>query len=557
MSFLIRKIISSAGGRQGYQDYEVATSPLTIGRGTDQDLLLPGDRVAFRHAEITFANGQTRLRSLAAVGVVVNGRTCQYAVLNIGDQVLIGDFHLVVIPSPDDEIECALTVQQLQPQAYDGLDPAAYRTELGQLRWLRTRSLSWLLFLLVLGGALLIPLWLSLNPDVKAEVVGLPDDSVWVSGPMHRVHAFMGEDCQACHKAPFEQVPDRACAECHQQTARHVPADHPAEPLFGFQRCATCHREHNGQARLVLEDQRFCADCHRVIASVLGPYGEIRNVSDFSTGHPEFRLSLLKPELREGDWHWLETTRTEVTATLQETSHLAFDHQLHLDPEGVKAEDGNFRVLDCSSCHQPEVSGPRMVPVRMEEHCAGCHSLAFDPERPARVVPHGPPEKVIDSLREYFSVRFIEQNLAKDTQVRRPGAAQDVARLQREGTAWVEARTREVAEDMFERRACATCHVVERIPNQDFAWTVRPVRLSTNWMHASTFPHDQHRNQECGSCHQAEASEQSSDILMPPIATCRECHGGAQGGQDDRVLSTCVACHRYHQPDAGLMVERQ
>ncbi len=39
-------------------------------------------------------------------------------------------------------------------------------------------------------------------------------------------------------------------------------------------------------------------------------------------------------------------------------------------------------------------------------------------------------------------------------------------------------------------------------------------------------------------------SEQSEDVLITGIATCRECHGDP--GAKDRVQSTCISCHGFH-----------
>ncbi len=557
MTFLIRKLVANQGSRKSYQDFEVASTRLTIGRGTDQDLLLPGDRVSLRHAEINLLGGLIQLNSSAPLGVVVNGRTCQSASLKIGDQLLIGDYHLVLIAPPDDDIECAITVQQLQPQEYEGLDPSDYKTFLRHVPWLSKRTIGWSLFVLMILIGLGLPVLFNQLPALRdASPVALPDDSVWLSGPLHREHRFIGDDCQACHTEPFEPVQDSACVGCHKDVSQHVPDAHPANSLFGTQNCASCHHEHNEQQRMVMEDQRFCASCHRVLASVMGPRGQVSNASDFSHDHPDFRLSLLQPTLQDGDWQWLQTGRQARTEQLKEINHLRFDHQQHLAKEGMKNESGAYEVLECSSCHIPAADGFGMVPITMENACGRCHSLSFDLANPARQVPHAPPEQVIESLREYFSTRFVQERLggSAPTSIRRPGNAAPTPRLQQEGLAWVEARTRETAEDMFERRACVTCHEVDTLEENGVKrWQVRPNRINQHWFMASPFPHYKHRNESCASCHAAEQSTQTADILMPHIEACQDCHGGPD--TEDRVLSMCVTCHRYHQPGTELMVE--
>lgn len=557
MTFLIRKLIANEGSRKSYQDFEVASTRLTIGRGTDQDLLLPGDRVSLRHAEINLLGGLIQLNSSAPLGVVVNGRTCQSASLKIGDQILVGDYHLVLIAPPDDEIECAISVQQLQPQEYEGLDPYDYKIFLRNVPWLRKRTIGWLLFLAMFAIGLALPVLLNQKPELREALPSaVPNDSVWLTGPLHREHSFIGDDCQSCHTEPFEPVKDSACISCHKDVSQHVPDKHPAIALFDLQSCASCHHEHNEQQRMVMEDQRFCASCHKVLASVMGPKGQVSNASDFSLDHPDFRLSLLQPTLQDGDWKWLQTSRQSRTPELAEANHLLFDHQQHLDQEGMKNESGAYEVLECSSCHIPAADGYGMVPITMESSCSRCHSLAFDLVNPARQVPHATPEKVIESLREYFSTRFIQERMGGQSAaaIRRPGNAAPTPRLQQEGLAWVDARTTETAEDMFERRACVTCHEVDiTVENGGKQWTVRPNRINQHWFKSSPFPHYKHRNERCESCHAADQSTQTKDILMPHIEACQDCHGGPD--TEDRVLSMCVTCHKYHQPDTELMAE--
>ena len=50
---------------------------------------------------------------------------------------------------------------------------------------------------------------------------------------------------------------------------------------------------------------------------------------------------------------------------------------------------------------------------------------------------------------------------------------------------------------------------------------------------------------KCEDCHAARNSKESADVLIPGIANCRACHGGAHAG--DKVPTSCIACHDYHQ----------
>ena len=46
----------------------------------------------------------------------------------------------------------------------------------------------------------------------------------------------------------------------------------------------------------------------------------------------------------------------------------------------------------------------------------------------------------------------------------------------------------------------------------------------------------------------------STDVLMPPIETCRACHQGEHARA--AVPSTCIMCHVYHREDLEPMLPR-
>ena len=543
MYILIRRLAAGSGNDRAFKDEELVADRLSIGRGTDQELLLPGERVAYQHAEISISAGQVRIRSLASTGITVNGRSCRMAVLNQGDQILVGDYRLQMLPTPDG-IDIALSLEALEQQDAP-LDESRFVTRLDALARWRPRRWAWSLASLVFLLALLLPALVTLKPDWQSFLrdTPLPDDSLWLSGPLHSVHSTIGKDCQACHVKPFERVSNDTCIACHEDTGLHVPVDHPAVLVFDGERCASCHHEHTSQQRMVFEEQRFCADCHGRLDHMMSDHPGIGVATDFSRQHPEFRLSLLqwKPEKQ----HWIQSRRMTVDESLQEQSHLYFDHQQHLDVDGLMNNDGVTRRLECASCHQLALSGITMAPIQMEAHCGDCHGLAFDPDMPERTVPHGKPNQVLASLREYYSGVFIRNQIdAGVVRAPRPGQQDSIAELQRDGLLWVEQQSMAVAEDLFERRACATCHDVERIEGEPTAWHVMPVKLNQQWFVSSEFPHVRHTQMECADCHAAEQSNHATDILMPDIAVCRDCHVGQQSRAG--LQSGCISCHSYH-----------
>ena len=67
-------------------------------------------------------------------------------------------------------------------------------------------------------------------------------------------------------------------------------------------------------------------------------------------------------------------------------------------------------------------------------------------------------------------------------------------------------------------------------------------------MPRAAFDHTPHLMVTCTSCHAADTSTKTSDVLLPSRAICATCHAGTAGarGQSARAESACFACHRYH-----------
>jgi hypothetical protein len=85
-----------------------------------------------------------------------------------------------------------------------------------------------------------------------------------------------------------------------------------------------------------------------------------------------------------------------------------------------------------------------------------------------------------------------------------------------------------------------TKNVEEEVP-----WHVKPVALTENWLPLSQFTHGKHESMTCNDCHNAEDSELSSDILIPDIDNCQQCHGGEES--TNLIPNTCIDCHGFHE----------
>lgn len=564
MIYLIRNIENREGGSFEYRDNEHSGDTITIGRATDQDIQLTESEIALNHAVIQLrGKGRGNIRALSSASAVsVNDKVVRSASLNPGDTILVGESVLQVIAAPSG-FDFAMTLERAATEDdEEGAPPGSrYVTTLGGAG-LRKRSWSWLLFLGIMAAFLAVPVSGLFDDRLQAlwrSSPLLPDDGAWETGPLIPAHGIpeIGDDCNVCHVEPFVTVRNEQCTACHDDMGRHAPEDvHMAE--LDEARCARCHKEHNEPVTLVRRDEALCAGCHADL-SAGGVDTGLRNASSFSSDHPPFRLSMLAPEKIDGAWAW-RTLRVDQASGPAEMSNLKFPHDKHLDPAGIKTPEGD-EVLECSSCHTLDARGMLMEPITMEDNCRRCHTLVFDRDAQDREVPHGDPDKVILSLEEYYSREFLENALGEEQEAatparkrlrqrRRPGKAMDpeqrlvVLKLARD-KAW------EVAQQLFEKTTCLTCHEISQEENPDTLseWRVDPVRLTVQWLPKHEFNHYSHRTEECGRCHEAESSSESGDVLMPPIDTCRECHGGP----DSRLATTCVGCHTLHLEGRGVM----
>jgi hypothetical protein len=128
---------------------------------------------------------------------------------------------------------------------------------------------------------------------------------------------------------------------------------------------------------------------------------------------------------------------------------------------------------------------------------------------------------------------------------RRPGAPPLSQQEKQEALAWAREQTARMTESLFTGKACTTCHKVTPPRDASDTWHIAPVRVSGVWFADAKFTHDKHTTMQCEDCHKARDSKEAADLLIPGIANCRACHGGAYAS--DKVPTTCIACHDYHQ----------
>jgi hypothetical protein len=194
---------------------------------------------------------------------------------------------------------------------------------------------------------------------------------------------------------------------------------------------------------------------------------------------------------------------------------------------------------------RPVTGRELMAPVKFSTACAGCHSLAFD-KRFTEGVPHDKPEVVhaflVKKFGEYIAAHPGELRETRDPGRNLTGKPVQASVRVYTGNEWVATRVSD-AEELLWRKTCKQCHTLTPGVRQDNLPAVEAARTTVRWMPHANFNHDAHQGFSCTSCHEkALSSTESSDVLLPGIATCKTCHAPGPQHADSR----CVECHTYH-----------
>lgn len=550
MRWLIRRVLKKGKGSVSYEEDIHYGEVLTIGRAADQAIFLSDLRAALKHASVTpTGSGQYRVESLIIAGIRVNGQITYAITVDAGAIIEIGTTRVTLLDARGD-YDAAVEVAALDKSEQAAV--SALRTKPTSLdqTWIAKRWPSWVGFLVVLGLGLLLPMasHFAKPLDTVLRHTPLPSLESWSSGELDAAHQFFGNDCSTCHQHPFLMVRDNACTTCHKATRAHADPALFNIPELGDARCATCHKDHNGERGMVDRDQRLCADCHVDLKSRSEGASRIADIGDFGNNHPQFHVNLpgwsTAGEFTPKSLPW--------TAGLKENSGLKFNHEIHLRRDGLNTPKGR-KTLECASCHTPEPGGAGMKPIAFEPMCRECHALGFDTLAPERELPHAKVEAVIYTLDEFYARRALEGGYADARaptivrERRRPGSPPLSRQEQLEALAWARDRSREAARTIFTGKACVTCHTVTPPRGADDEWKVAPVRVAGAWYVEASFTHARHATMTCNDCHaEAERSRASNDLLIPGIENCRQCHAGADSASG-KLASTCIACHDYHR----------
>ena len=561
MAFLIRTIDTTASGREITRDRNLEQATLTIGRATDNDIHLPDLAVEQHHARITTAaDTNLSVDAVGTLGFTYDGRKVTSASFDPakGAELGFGSYRLQCVR--DNDGAALITITQVADAARRN-DAVSRFTLAATLP--SKRIMAWAGLAAILCAFLAIPIYSHLTREQVAPDYETPGavrlDASWSTGPLSKAHHGLEDNCEACHVDAFVSVRDETCLTCHEAIGDH--AEIPRQltgrgpmswgdqwqwrvaEMFGKEgpgSCTTCHTEHEGEGRMEPTPQKFCAECHDGMDSRLSDT-KLANAADFGTNHPQFQ-AVFHPQMGSDT-----TSRMSLAKNPREQNGLVFPHDLHLSrSSGVARMAGNIgakkgygSALVCADCHTPTADKSGFLPVNMEEDCEACHSLVYDRVGTTfRSLRHGDVGQMQADLRAMD--RAPRRPIASGNR-RRPGEyARGGLYYQNFGPP---ARSYvAVNRAMSKDGVCGECHIPT---TRNGKMDVMPVHLRDSFFIHGRFDHKAHEQEDCTTCHAAEGSKVSQDLLLPGVAICRDCHLGEDARQAE-VPSSCAMCHSYH-----------
>lgn len=449
----------------------------------------------------------------------------------------------------------------------------------------------------IIATVLLLFVGISRNSRDKFTNPG-PISSVHASDHFSEVHREMSGEastCAACHESAREGVEswhskafdafkhgltpsdlikkgpletnamDASCLACHKEKDFHQPN------MAADFACSECHKEHQGSGFMPEVSSAYCTACHaseelmaasRELGDGIDPHkfpsilantdlkiqsrerpeeGYTDVITAFHIDHPEFRL------LRD---------------KVKDKNTLKFNHEVHLNTGDMPRE------LSCTDCHEQDGRGEYQRPITYQKHCVECHTLQFDPETPAEgdkpgiYLPHGDPYYVRSFIRS-LNIQYEEYARTHEGITSRAELSEYVQE-KRKGIEVLYASGENLEHAVFFAdmkgdtprglsvpfAGCATCHDVAEPVNDNATPLIADVAIPDRWMTIGKFDHSLHqKGLSCLDCHNVMNSALTSDLNLPPVKSCIECHS-PQGGIDHR----CTSCHAYHNDLLGPVV---
>ncbi|NIO35184.1 MAG: hypothetical protein GTO26_09465 [Planctomycetales bacterium] len=386
-------------------------------------------------------------------------------------------------------------------------------------------------------------------------------------------HSVSVEACHACHADFFAPPQKRTVPQPEYLTAVAAPGaqtDRPAqdhnfrvaaEDAHLVQHCVLCHKEHLGEQQLSWVADAHCIGCHGNLRVQDGKPTFAHNISSFAD-HPEFAIRRDSPPEQSHSVHLVAEPVAE--GGWSDRAKIRFNHQYHLDPEGVPVPPGHpdygdgktLKKLSCGDCHQPDAAGLYMQPINFEQHCAACHQLTFSTQlslvgdSQTLPLPHEKPELIRGVLRDHLMAyatahpeKIVESGAPQADQrlPRHPNHLPHQVLRARDKWEWVEKKlvameqavrcgTRMEGEPEGDcqtvvispqdkiishvESGCAQCHYVQPATAGGGAddqgiplWQIVEPRIPNRWMQHSRFDHGRHTEISCRVCHNTLAAK--------------------------------------------------
>lgn len=400
--------------------------------------------------------------------------------------------------------------------------------------------------------------------------------------------------CLSCHDGPLHhaaQTQTLGCAECHTEHRGRVNL-----VAAKNQSCAQCHgnlKTSSGSPHYAAHIESF-EDGHPEFAA-LRP---LDGMAAHDPGTIKVNHAIhMKPIRRGPNGPNVQLECGDCHKTAVGSAEWKYADAIYTSASTTYSSEDLVFTTKAGALPLPRPTAPsgreRMAPVKFATACAGCHSLAFD-KRFTEGVPHDKPEVV-----HAFLVRKFSEYLAAHPEVlsesRDPGrnlAGKPLAPQVRKlwPGPWLAEHIAD-AEDLLWRKTCNQCHTMAHVPTKEesarwmpddysskerglFAFansakpnplqvfrngeststiviglatqylpSIAPSNITVQWMPHAKFDHDAHRGFACASCHEkALSSTETSDVLLPGIATCKACHAPGP----EHAESRCFECHTYH-----------
>lgn len=571
--FLIRTVDFTASGREIVRERLLDQASLTIGRAAENDIHLPDLAVEQRHVRLDLASGDTlHAEAVGTLGFALDGRSVTSGTIDpaVGGEIALGAARLAI--ARDGEGRVTITIRQAgdgaaKPDAVRGFELASALPS--------KRAMAWLFAGLILALLLAVPIITHatrtvIPNDPKKITPGQTVlDAAWSTGALSSKHHKLEENCEACHVDAFVSVREEVCVTCHKGLG-----DHAAKPrlvagmpglsagdaalwkiagMFGKEGrggCTTCHTEHEGKVRQKPATEPFCADCHEALDTRLTDTA-LGNAHDFGKAHPQFRPTFYAA------YGAKEPVRVSLDKQPVEQSGLKFPHDVHMNARGGVARMAvslaNYgKPLECKDCHALTPDKIGFKPVEMEDSCESCHSLVSGRSGGGFTsLRHGDVKKFredIAGLRQGAGRR----SPASGTR-RRPGqydaGGPYRADFGRPVNAYIS-----LARGLEKDGVCTECHLPTQTGGRP---DLVPVNLPDRFLEHGFFSHEAHKKEKCTDCHAADTSKTATDLLIPDIKNCRDCHRGATAQKIKKIVpSSCAMCHAYHVPSGQWSPDR-